>query len=847
MARKKKNRKLVAAKPALEGSDIAVPNELAAATSRYPDVFFTHKTGAFRQLERIDDRQILLRGQEDTALLVEIYSPEIWRFRYAVSGAFVDTPSYAIAGSARQERILYEVKETEHSIRISTGKVGCDIAKKDLSLRLEEAETGMVLLEEAQPFEARSTILNGLEKQHSVWKAQEGEVYLGLGDKTCASNLRGRRLENWNTDSFGFQKDTDPLYRSIPFYYGLHHGKAYGIFLHNTWRTFFDFDAAGHGYTSFGADGGQMDFFFIYGPDLTTVTRRYMDLTGKPELAPLWSLGYHQCRWSYYPESRVHEVAEQFRALSIPCDAIYLDIDYMQGYRCFTWNKDYFPAPRQMMEELRAQGFETVVMIDPGIRVDPDYEVYQRGMEQDVFCRRSSGELMVGPVWPSKCVFPDYTDPRVRAWWAALYHELYAEQGVSGFWNDMNEPAVFKINHMTFPDHVLHHYEGQGSDHREAHNIYGQQMSRATYEGLKQNRPDKRPFVLTRATFSGGQRYAAIWTGDNVASWEHLRLANIQCQRLSISGFSFVGTDIGGFVGTPTGELMVRWLQLAVFHPLFRVHSMGNNADGAEEVESELVKESERLNRLDQEPWSFGAAYTELARTAIEFRYILLPYIYTYFQRCAQQGDPMLKPLAFYDQHDPAAIAREVEFIFGDHLLVCPVLRPNCRSMSVYLPKGEWYEFHQAKHYVGGQKVRLPVRPDRIPVLVKAGAVIPTYPVQQHVHEKEILHVGLRAYFGADNNSCWYVDAGEGYAYQDGDYRLAQFRTEADDKHFKLTQQLSGHYQATATDYRLRLFGLPFEISSLKVDGRETEFATLPNNVVVVELPLDFEELEVLC
>jgi alpha-glucosidase len=371
-------------------------------------------------------------------------------------------------------------------------------------------------------------------------------------------------------------------------------------------------------------------------------------------------------------------------------------------------------------------------------------------------------------------------------------------------------------------------------------------MARATYEGLKKHRPEKRPFVLTRATFSGGQRYAALWTGDNVASWEHLRLANIQCQRLSISGFSFVGTDIGGFVDVPGGELLVRWLQLAVFHPLFRIHSMGNNVDGAAEVESTAVQEAERLNRLDQEPWSFGEPYTAQARTAIEFRYILLPYIYTYFQRAATLGDPMLKPLAFFDQEDEAALKREAEFIFGDHLLVCPILKPGIKTLVAYLPKGEWFEFHRATHYTGGQKVRLRTRPDQIPVLVRGGAVIPTYPVQQYVGEKELQHVGLRAYFGSLGESLWYVDAGEGYDYKNGAYRLANFATTGTDRGFRISQQISGDFEPGATAYRLKIFGMPFDAVSLKVDGRETHFSQLPLKVLVVELPLDFEEMEVL-
>lgn len=844
MAKKKK--KSIAATPSLVETAIAVPNEATEATSRYPDVYFIHESGALTDWEQRGDHQTIFRGEEGVDLLVEVYRPEIIRFRYAVNAPFQQEPSYALVEQKRGERVLFEVKESGGFISVSTGKLNCKIAKKNLQIQIFEADSEELLLEESAPFSARSTILNGLEYLKVTHRARKGEIYLGLGDKTCSMDLRGHSLQHWNTDSFGYQKDTDPLYRTIPFYYSLYKGKAYGLFLHNTWRSHFDFDAGRNGVTSFWTEGGEMDYFFIYGPNLTDVNRGYMDLTGKPELAPLWALGFHQCRWSYYPEKRVRELANEFRERAIPCDAIYLDIDYMDGYRCFTWNKTHFPNPKQLIADLKADGFQTVVMIDPGIRVDPDYEVYQSGAEQDVFCRRTSGELMTGPVWPQKCVFPDYTDPQVRNWWADLYEELYGEQGVSGFWNDMNEPAVFKVNHMTFPDNVWHKYEGFGGDHRKAHNIYGQQMSRATYEGLKKSQPEKRPFVLTRATFSGGQRYAAIWTGDNVASWEHLRLANIQCQRMSISGFSFVGTDIGGFVDVPGGELLVRWLQLAIFHPVFRIHSMGNNVDGAAEVASDTVKEAERLNRLDQEPWAFGDPYTDQARTAIEFRYILLPYIYTYFQRTTTFGDPMLKPLAFYDQTDPEALKRETEFIFGDHLLICPVLKPGVKTLTTYLPKGEWYDFHQAKPYIGGQKVRLRTRPEQIPVMVKAGSVIPIYPVQQYTGEKEIQNVGLRAYFGTLDESLWYVDAGEGYDYLEGDYRMAHFSTQATEKGFQIRQEVKGDYQPTASDYRLKIFGMPFDAVSLKVDGSETHFSQLPSNVLVVELPLDFAEIEVL-
>ncbi|MCO6492342.1 MAG: DUF4968 domain-containing protein, partial [Phaeodactylibacter sp.] len=557
-----------------------VKDEETETGKRYPDIYHEYRPGAAVMQYQEKGDIFVYESENGVALKIEVLSDHILRFRYAPEGRFERDFSYALDPAARRTLPRVTIGGDETHFFIYTQKVRCRISKQGLRVSLYDAESQKLICEDAEPFYCRRTIMKGTDRVKVSKKAPAGEAYFGLGDKTGPANLRGQKLQNWNTDSFSFKKGQDPLYRSIPFYYAVAGGLGYGIFLNNTYRTHFDFDSGQQGTASFRADGGEMDYYFIYGPALMDVARRYAWLTGRPELPPLWALGFHQCRWSYYPESRVMELAQEFRSREIPCDAIYLDIDYMDGYRCFTWNREYFPDPAGMIATLREQGFRTVVMIDPGIRVDPEYEVYKDGLEKDAFAYRSTGELMRGPVWPPDCVFPDYTRPDVREWWGGLYKGLYVEDGVSGFWNDMNEPAVFKVEGATCPDNVLHHYEGAPCDHRKAHNIYGQQMSRATYEGLKRLRPDKRPFVLTRATFSGGQRFASVWTGDNAATWEHLRLANLQCQRLSASGFSFVGTDIGGFDKQPDGELFIRWLQLAVFHPLFRVHSMGNNIDG---------------------------------------------------------------------------------------------------------------------------------------------------------------------------------------------------------------------------------------------------------------------------
>ena len=500
---------------------------------------------------------------------------------------------------------------------------------------------------------------------------------------------------------------TDPLYRAIPFYYGLRNGIGYGIFFDNTFRTFFDFASERSDVTSFWAHGGEMNYYFIYGPSLMEVAEGYTQLTGTCEMPPMWALGYHQCRWSYYPESRVRELADNFRRRKIPCDALYLDIDYMDGYRCFTWNNEHFPKPAQLIRDLDDEGFRTVVIIDPGIKIDPGYEIFDQGLANDYFCRRTDGPYVKGNVWPGECYFPDFTNPEVRNWWSGLFRDLIRKDGVSGVWNDMNEPALFDTSDRTVPHDVRHDYDGNPCSHRKAHNIYGMQMSRATYEGVKRYLYPERPFMITRASYSGGQRFASVWTGDNTSSWEHLRLANLQSQRLSVSGFSFVGSDIGGFNDLADGELFVRWLQCAIFHPLCRAHTMGDHGHGAAEIDTEAVEAKAAQVNSDQEPWSFGEEYEAVARKAIEFRYQILPLIYTAFWQHIQYGTPIIRPLAFLDHTDHETYGRMDEFSLGDHLLVCPVLQPESESRKLYLPHGKWFNYYTSEAIVGGQEVEV--------------------------------------------------------------------------------------------------------------------------------------------
>ncbi|NRB50159.1 MAG: DUF4968 domain-containing protein [Saprospiraceae bacterium] len=824
--------------------ETAVANELTAGVERYPDVFFIHSPNKMTALEA-KKRQFVFEAENGLKLWIKVYSPQIIRIRYAIDGFFEPEFPYALDPTFKPQKTKVEYKERKKTVEISTSVLKCVISIKDLQVDIQDAKTGTSICSDSAPFEARSTILKGVEWLKVHKSSSKTIRYYGLGDKSCSLDMRGQKLQNWNSDSFGYSKSSDPLYRSIPFYYALDDGQAYGIFLHNSNRSVFDFDSRRKGTCTIEIKGGQMDYFFIYGPQLDQVAAQYMEMTGKPELPPLWSLGFHQCRWSYFPEARVMKIAETFREKSIPCDAIYLDIDYMDGYRCFTWNKDHFPKPKKMIKKLRKKGFHTVVMIDPGIKVDEDYHVYSEGIEKDAFCRRTDGTLMTGPVWPPNCVWPDYTDPAVREWWGPLYEGLYVRDDVSGFWNDMNEPAVFKVNSLTFPDEVHHHFEGQGANHAKAHNIYGQQMARATYEGLKELKPEKRPFLVTRASFSGGQRFAAVWTGDNLADWEHLRLANLQCQRLSLSGFSFVGTDIGGFAGVPSGELLVRWLQLAIFHPFYRIHSMGNNVDGAAEAEADAVAEAERLNRLDQEPWAFGEETESLAKAAIELRYKLLPYIYTAFYQHVHDGLPLLRSLAFVDQSDPNTHKRENEFMFGDQLLISPVVKEKARSVSTYLPAGQWYDYFTGRSYSGKKRYSISTKLDRIPIFVRAGAVIPHFPVMQYTGEVPVKEITLHIYNGSGFGKC-YLDAGEGYSYLKKDFKLCQYTTElAEDGSLQVNQEQSGKYKADCKVYKIHLYGFESTPTEVTVDGKTYPCKAADGFLTIKKVPFGFKHLSI--
>lgn len=695
---------------------------------------------------------------------VTALTPHVVRVRLSPTPRFGRDHSYAVVGRDLGDPGVVVTTDGDRST-LATAALRVTIRHKPFRVAIADAEGDS--LDEDDP--ALGTAVAG--RMARVYKRlRSDETIYGFGEKTGRLDKRGWWLGGysytmWNTDAGGYDGGTDPLYASVPFFMVMRNGRAHGILLDNTFRSNFDVGKQLRNVLSFGAEDGELDYYFIDGPDPKQVVERYTELTGRMPLPPRWALGYHQCRYSYYPEARVRFIADNFRQRRIPADVLWLDIHYLDGYNPLTWDRSRFPDPAGMIRDLRARGLRLVTIVDPHPKKQPGWDVYDTGLAGGHFVKNADGTVYEAPVWPSNAerdpgpsVFPDFSRPATRAWWGGLYKRL-TDAGVAGIWNDMNEPAIFVAPTWTMGLDVRHDNEGKPTDHREIHNVWGMLMTRATYEGLLKLRPDERPFVLTRATFAGGQRYAALWPGDNLSRWEDLRHSIPMLAGLGLSGMAFVGSDIGGFGESPAAELYTRWLQAGVFYPFMRTHTA--------------------IDTNDQEPWSFGAAYEGLNRRAIELRYELLPQIYNEMKLASETGVPALRPMMLEFPGDARAARLDDQFMFGSDLLVAPVLFEGRTRRELYLPQGDWYDFWSAERYHGGRSLEVPVTLASIPVFVRAGAFVFRQPVVQHTGEMAGQPLRVFVYPAPRSEATLYEDDGLSFDYQRGGYlrrRFAQTR-----------------------------------------------------------------------
>ncbi|MFH5825499.1 glycoside hydrolase family 31 protein [Clostridium perfringens] len=634
------------------------------------------------------------------------------------------------------------VEEDSNFVIVKGTKVLTFVDKNTTEISFKDLE-GNIINEDFQPS------FKDEEGNVYISKVNDCLAYYGLGEKGGDLNKKGCYTENFNTDDPETDDDSITYYKTIPFYVALKEEATYGIFFDNSFRSYFDMGKEMGDRIFFGAIGGQIQYYFIPGENIKEVVKNYTALTGRMEMPPLWSLGYQQCRFSYFSQEEVRELVKTFEEKDIPLDVVYLDIDYMDGFRVMTFKTPNFDDAAGLISDLKEKGIRTITIIDPGVKVDEEYDVFKRGKEGNHFTKKLDGEMFIGAVWPGNSAFPDFSNNDCREWWKSELKKFISEHGMDGIWNDMNEPCVFNNDHKTMLETCLHNSDNGVIEHKEFHNRYGFEMSRCSKEAQEELHPNERGFSMTRATYAGGQRYSSVWTGDNMSLWSQMRMSISMNANLGISGFSFVGNDVSGFGLDSSEELFIRWMEMGPFIPIFRNHS--------------------NMYTRRQEPWAFGPRAEKIAKKSIELRYELLPYIYDLYYISHKEGLPILRPMIMEYEKDMNLLNMREQFMLGENMIVAPVLYEGERSKTVYLPKGSWFNYFTMEKLQGGKWYKLPCELDEILVFVKEGAIIPTYN-KKFRNVKERPNNILLKVFGENAKGFHYNDDGHTMEYLEGKY-----------------------------------------------------------------------------
>lgn len=721
----------------------------------------------------IQDGQKLTVNYDNKPLILTVITPEIVRVFQDRGNA---SNSYAIDGD-KSIKTDFKVKEKDGHVELSTAK---------LTVKIYDDEKIDVYDEKGNPLildyrKKRTPIDRQMDEEHLKLAESEGhdvknllgahnkdyyeivksladdEQFYGLGDKTGFINKRHYAYDNWNTDNPDPQVESfTRLYKSIPILLGLKNKHPYGIFFDNTYRNHIDLGKESNDYYYYSAVDGNIDYYIIGGDSLKEVITNYTYLTGRVPMPQKWTLGYQQSRWGYsVSQKQVEKIAENLRKYDLPCDVIHLDIDYMNGYRVFTWRKDTYEKPADFVKKMRKLGFRIITIIDPGVKKDNhDYKIYQEGIEKGYFVKAPDGTVYVNQVWPGDSVFPDFGRKEVRKWWARNCKYL-VDLGVSGIWDDMNEPASFKGE---IPDNIVFHNEEEASTHKKMHNVYGHLMAKATYEGLKKY-SGKRPFVITRAAYAGTQKFSTVWTGDNQSLWTHIQMMIPQLCNLGMSGFSFAGTDIGGFGADTTPELLTRWIEGALFSPLYRNHAA--------------------LGTRSQEPWVFGEPTLSIYRKYLKLRYRFIPYLYDEFYRETKTGLPIMRPLVLNYENDPQVYNLNDEYMVGEDILAAPVVQEGQTKRAVYLPKGKWIDFWNGVEHAGKTTILVDAPIGKLPLFIKNNTILPWGKEVSHISDEPDESMTFRL-FGKKGKYVHYQDNGTDFKYQKGEYNLYKVKVNKD-------------------------------------------------------------------
>jgi alpha-glucosidase len=723
--------------------------------------------------------------------------------------------SWAIAKTS-WEAVRWQVKEEADYIIIATDEIEARVRRSPLLIEFRDAKSGRAIDADHLPmmFDPKGTMIAATKTLGF------DEHFYGLGEKAARLDKRRGQFTMWNSDTPGYVEGTDPIYQSLPFYIGWEKGEAYGIFFDNSYRTQFDFAAFSQEHITFSSEGGEMNYYFFWGPSIKKVLSRYSDLTGHMPLWPRWALGNQQSRYSYYPDRLAEEVVRRYREEDLPLDVLHLDIHYMNEYRVFTWDRERYPDPSGLMARLRQQGVRAVVIVDPGVKYQPpqpgardettrpelapqnrSYFVFNQGLAKNYFMKRKNGDLYIGRVWPGESVFVDYTIGDARRWWGDL-HRAYTDHGVAGIWTDMNEPADFIDQTGKKQMDVISYDEGEYSTHAKNRNVFALLMARATYEGLERLLTDQRPFVITRAAYAGIQRYSTMWTGDNNSTWDALALSLPMFQTLGLSGQPFVGADVGGFIGRSNGELLTRWYQVGFLTPFLRNHKA--------------------VDHYDHEPWRFGKYYTDIIRKYLKLRYRLMPFLYTELEEAHRTGVPVFRPLLLNYQQDTNTLNLDDQFMIGSHLLVAPILKPDLTGRRVYLPEGTWFDFWTGKKHTGGTMIHADAPLEIVPVFVSNGSIIAMGPEMNYIGEKPLDPITFTIYLdeGGQGATSLYEDDGISPAYERGVVRRTQITASKTGGRYKLNIAApAGNYDPGRRNF-VFLFKWAKGARRVTVDGR---------------------------
>jgi alpha-glucosidase len=727
---------------------------------------------------------------EHGQVMIQFYREDIVRVTMNQMGNVSTKSTVAVIQEATQVNV--NVEDLEDTIELKSNLLTIKINKFPCRVSFYDID-GNAIVEEY----SRGMGFKDSGEVICYKEMHEKDHFYGFGEKSGFLNKRGEKLSMWCTDAYmPHNPETETLYQAIPYFMTLRNGIAHGIYFDNTFKTTFDLKSDEDSY-SFMAEGGQLDYYVLIGSSPKAVVEQYTYLTGRMPLPPKWAIGYHQSRYSYESEQEVREIANTFLEKQIPLDAMYLDIHYMDGYRVFTFDKERFPTPDKMIKDLREAGIHAVPIVDPGVKRDPEYDIYQEGVKGDHFCKYIEGNLFLGDVWPGESAFPDFTNSEARKWWGEK-HTFYTDLGIEGIWNDMNEPAVFNDT-KTMDLNVMHNNDGDMKTHKELHNVYGFMMGKATYDGMKQQLNGKRPFLLTRAGFSGIQRYAAVWTGDNRSFWEHLELSLPMCMNLGMSGVAFCGPDVGGFDHNSNGQLLARWTQVGAFTPYFRNHCA--------------------IGRDRQEPWSFGEKWEKIIKKYIELRYQWLPHLYSLFAQTSKNGVPLMRPLLMEYPNDENVTNLTDQFMVGDNVIIAPIMKPDTYHRVVYLPEGNWVNYWTGEVLPGGQHMMIHADIETLPIYVKQGSFIAHGSIKQSTEENETdLTIHLYAAIEGESNYTLYEDDGNTFEYADGHFFEKEISCKFNCDSILMNVENRGDFVPSWSKWKLAIHGVSKD-TEIKING----------------------------